>query len=146
MLSDGLVNTRTARKIIGRPNKDFSMIYLASPYTHPDPKVRESRFHDVCKVAGRLMQKGHHVFSPIVHSHPISIVCGLPTVWKFWKKHDVDFLKWCTQLWIAQFSGWNESVGVSKEIKIVQRMKKPIYYVDPVFLKISKTPHKTPCV
>jgi len=136
------VNTRTARKIIGRPNKDFFMIYLASPYTHTDPKVRESRFHDACKVAGRLMQKGHRIFSPIAHSHPIALSCGLPTEWGFWKKYDMEFLKLCSQLWIIQLKGWNESLGISKEIKISRRLEKPIYYVEPVFLKISKTPHK----
>lgn len=118
------------------------MIYLASPYTHPDQKVRETRFHESCKLAGRLMQKGHKIFSPIAHSHPISLSCGLPTIWKFWKKHDIEFLKWCTQLWIAQFDGWDKSVGVKKEMEIAKRFNKPIYYVEPIFLRISKMPHK----
>lgn len=131
-----------ARKTTGRQNKGHCMIYLASPYTHPDPKVRENRFLEACKLAGRLMQKGHKIFSPIAHSHPISIGCGLPTVWKFWKKYDIEFIKWCTKVWVAQFSGWQDSIGVCKEIQIAKRLKKPVYYVEPVFLKISKTPHK----
>ena len=39
-------------------------IYLASPYYHKDPKVRESRFIEVCKKTGELMNQGYFVYSP----------------------------------------------------------------------------------
>ena len=58
------------------------MIYLASPYSHPDAVVREQRFRDVCLAAARLIRAGQIVFSPIAHSHPIaSGGFGLPTGW-----------------------------------------------------------------
>jgi hypothetical protein len=31
------------------------MIYLASPYSHPDPLVREQRFRDACRATASLL-------------------------------------------------------------------------------------------
>jgi hypothetical protein len=53
------------------------MIYLASPYSHPDPAVREARFREACRAAAKLMRLGQPAFSPIVHGHPIAVY-GLP--------------------------------------------------------------------
>ncbi len=47
------------------------MIYLASPYTHVDAAVRESRFDAACLAMSTLMRAGLSVYSPIVHSHPL---------------------------------------------------------------------------
>lgn len=56
------------------------MIYLASPYSHPDPAVEELRFEAACEAACKLMQQGHHVFSPIAHTHPVGRrSCGVLT-------------------------------------------------------------------
>lgn len=35
------------------------MIYLASPYTHVDPAVRELRFAIASRVAAELIRAGH---------------------------------------------------------------------------------------
>ncbi len=48
------------------------MIYLASPYSHPDAVVREYRFRAACQAAASVMRSGQHVFSPIAHSHAIA--------------------------------------------------------------------------
>ncbi len=34
------------------------MIYLASPYSHPDVAVREARFHAACRAAAEFMRDG----------------------------------------------------------------------------------------
>ncbi len=44
------------------------MIYLASPYTHVDAAVRESRFDAACLATSTLMRAGLTVYAPIVHS------------------------------------------------------------------------------
>lgn len=44
-------------------------IYLATPYSHKDDKVRRERFDAVNIVAARLMRQGFLVFSPII-AHP----------------------------------------------------------------------------
>jgi hypothetical protein len=44
------------------------MIYLASPYSHPDRAVREERFRGACRATAALLRSGHAVFSPIAHA------------------------------------------------------------------------------
>ena len=54
------------------------MIYLASPYSHPDPAVMEQRFETACRVAGWLMARGEIVFCPIAMSHSVAVRYDLP--------------------------------------------------------------------
>jgi hypothetical protein len=44
------------------------MIYLASPFTHDDPAVRQQRFEAACRAAAILISQGKTVFSPIMRS------------------------------------------------------------------------------
>ena len=106
------------------------MIYLASPHSDPDPAVQEQRFEAVCKAAADLMQNGFLVFSPIVHSHPISKY-GLPTDWEFWKKYDEEMLSFCSAFWIYTLPGWKESKGVGAEFSIASKLRKPIVMWSP---------------
>ena len=38
------------------------VIYIASPYTHPDPAVRQRRFEDVCHYVAERMLQGAVVY------------------------------------------------------------------------------------
>jgi len=105
------------------------MIYLASPYSHPDPAVREQRFRQACAAAAALLRAGHAVFSPIAHSHPL-VEYGLPTDWSFWERHDREHLARCDEVVVLLLEGWEESHGVQSEINIAQEMGKPIRFVD----------------
>lgn len=104
-------------------------IYLASPYYHKDPQIREERFKAVCKKAGELMNQGYFVYSPIAHSHPIACQCKLPKDWKFWEQYDVEYIKWVDEVWILMLPGWTESVGIKAEIGIAEEMDKLVRYV-----------------
>ena len=106
------------------------MIYLATPYTHPDRAVRLARFRAVNKAASLLMQQGHHVFSPISHSHPIAEEGGLPTSWDFWEKYDIEVLKMCSQVIVLMLDGWKESKGVAAEIEIAKSLGIGIVYAE----------------
>jgi len=46
------------------------LIYLASPYSHPDPSVRQERYEAACKATAAMMRQGYHVYSPIAATHP----------------------------------------------------------------------------
>lgn len=94
------------------------MIYLASPYAHPDPDVREQRFDEVCRIAGALMATGHQVFCPIAHTHAIQSRYALPRTWEFWREQDLPLLAACDWLVVAAMDGWQDSVGVKAEIQI----------------------------
>ena len=104
------------------------MIYLASPYSHPDPAVREQRFRAACRVVAALLRAGHVVFSPIVHCH-VLVEHGLPTDWAFWRHVDREHLKRCDEVVVLMLDGWNRSVGVRVEIRIAQELGKPVGYL-----------------
>lgn len=106
------------------------MIYLASPFTHPDADVRERRFQEACRAAAALMRAGLTVFSPIAHSVPIARF-GLPTNWEFWSQVDRDYLSRCDLLAVLTLPGWRESVGVTAEIEFAREFGLPIVYVAP---------------
>jgi hypothetical protein len=99
------------------------MIYLASPYTHTDPGVREERFDAACRAAATLIRAGHHVFSPVAHSHPIARY-GLPLDWQFWESFDRRVLEMCDEVVVLTLPGWEDSVGVRAEIQLARDLGK----------------------
>lgn len=107
----------------------MSKIYLACPYTHPDPSIRQMRFDLANRAAGELMQQGHIVFSPISMSHPIACVCNLPGDWDFWENQDKSFLDWADEMRILCLKGWDESKGIRAEIEYFSRSGKLITYI-----------------
>lgn len=106
------------------------MIYLASPYSHPDSAVREMRFRDACRAAAKLMRQGHAVFSPIAHSHCICAY-GLPTDWRFWEPFDRLQIERCSEVVVLTLDGWEASQGVRAEILIATELGKPVRYLQP---------------
>ena len=104
------------------------MIYLASPYTHNDPKVEEARYQFACLATGRLIKEGQHVYSPIAHSRAIAQQTDLPTDFGFWAAYDTDMISKCDEVVVLTLNGWKESKGVQAEINIARALNKPIRY------------------
>ena len=107
------------------------MIYLATPYSHPDPRIRRYRFESVTRVAGELMNQGHHVYSPITHSHPIAVAVGLPAGWDYWEPFDRVMLAACSEMRVLQLCGWDVSVGVAAEISLAEEMGIDVSFTHP---------------
>jgi len=105
------------------------MIYLASPYTHVNPAVREWRAEEAARYAAGFAAEGHLLFCPISHTHPWTKY-GLPTDWDFWERLDTPFLQLATQLWVLQLPGWDESHGVREEMWIMRQRKVPITMIE----------------
>lgn len=105
------------------------LVYLASPYSHKDPFIRELRFLKVCAAAGRLINRGFTVFAPIAYSHPIATVCQLPLEFEFWKAIDRDYISVSKKLFVLTLDGWEQSKGVSAEIEIAKEFRIPIEYI-----------------
>ena len=105
------------------------MIYLASPYSHPDPAVVQTRFRaaEVCTVS--LMRQGVIVFSPIVNCHGIALKYGLPTDHEFWLRYDFGMLRLAEAMFILMIDGWKESRGVKEEIGFARSAHIPISLV-----------------
>ena len=106
------------------------MIYLASPYSHPDPAIREERFRGACQAAAAFLRTGRAIFSPIAHSHPL-VEFGLPTDWEFWKRCNTEHLERCDEVVVLTLDGWQASVGVQAEIRIAQELGKPVSFLAP---------------
>lgn len=104
------------------------MIYLASPYSHADPAIREARFHAACRATAALLRAGLVVFSPIVHSHPL-VAFALPTGWDFWERIDRAYLARCDELVVLTLDGWDESAGVRAEIALARDVGKPVRFL-----------------
>ncbi len=120
----------------------MSYIYLASPYSDPNPSVREARFYEVCKCAAHLMHSGEHIFSPIAHSHPISMAGNLPKGFDYWADYDRIMISHCSSLWILLLAGWRRSVGIKAEIEIAKELNKEIFHVVPDFQRETYTIEK----
>ena len=106
------------------------MMYLASPYSDPDPAVRHHRFREVCRHAARMMREGEMVYSPIAHSHCIARF-GLPIDWGFWEAHSRAMLSRCDSVAVLHLDGWDRSVGVRREIEIATTLGIPVRHIVP---------------
>jgi hypothetical protein len=107
------------------------MIYLASPYSHPDPAVVEARFKAACKATAELMRRGKHVFSPIAHSHQVAVIGGLHLGWEFWQQIDFEWIRMCAAVYVLTLDGWEDSKGVTAEIVYAKSVQIPVWYLDP---------------
>ena len=107
-------------------------VYLASPYSDPDIKVRERRYRQACISAAGLMRNGHVVFSPIAHSHPVEVI-GLRSVESgaFWKRQDVPLLRHADMLVVLMLAGWEKSAGIQWEIEIAESLMIPVRWLKP---------------
>lgn len=111
----------------------MSYLYLASPYSHPDPKVREERFRLACRKSAEYLLGGISVFSPIAHSHPIADY--LPEAMRLdidlWMLADLPMLRFAKELHVLCIQGWDVSKGVAREIEYARQVGIPIVRVFP---------------
>lgn len=102
------------------------MIYLATPYSDPDPAVMEARFDAACCIAGALMAQGEVVFSPIAHSHPIAVRCNLPRGYPFWEMQAREMIAHASKVLVVKIPGWEQSKGITGEIAIALELGVPV--------------------
>jgi hypothetical protein len=103
--------------------KRKTLIYLAAPYSHADPAVRQERFERINAAASYLMRRGLRIFSPISHTHPIALAGGLPLGWDFWEGYDTEILSVCRAIVVLMLPGWDTSKGVHGEAQIAARLE-----------------------
>jgi hypothetical protein len=107
------------------------MIYLAQPYSSPDPAVRQWRFEAGCKAAAALMRAGFNTYSPIAHSHVIA-AHGLDRMsHAFWMHVDRPYIEWCSVIAVLMLPGWRRSKGVAAEIDMARKAGKPVIHIRP---------------
>lgn len=106
------------------------MIYLASPYSHPDPEIREQRYQEALHAVFYHSGSGLAVYSPIVHWHPVALKYDLPKDAAFWANQNRAMLKKATQLVVLNVEGWRQSEGVAQELDWAQEFKIPILFTE----------------
>lgn len=109
------------------------MIYLASPYTDPDPEVRLSRYTSACNACAYLLKQGNIVYSPIVHWHTIANTHNLPKDFAFWREQDEHMIRLSDTFAVLQLEGWTDSKGVLSELNYASLLGKNIVYLSPEF-------------
>lgn len=104
------------------------LYYLASPYSHQDLVVRETRANIAEKAAVDLLHFGIYVFAPIPYNHPWEKY-KVPGDWNFWEDFDKTFVSRCDGVIVLTIDGWDRSKGVTAEIEFARENNIPIYYL-----------------
>lgn len=110
------------------------LIYLASPYSHINPEVREQRYNAVLNMTAKMILKwGLVVYSPIAHNHHIALMHeerNESYALGFWEKFDKKMISRCDELWIYTIDGWKESNGIKQERNFALSLGMKIRFID----------------
>lgn len=106
------------------------VIYLASPYSHDNPAIREERYQLALIACARLIGLGAVVYSPIAHSHVIAQTGAIPGDWQTWEKQCMALLDKCDVLLVLTLPGWMDSVGIKAEVTHFLPTGKLVIYAD----------------
>ena len=119
----------------------MSYFYISNPYNGTDEQ-REKRAKIAAEVCGKLLKKGVHAWSPIVHNHAMmknyndfSLEERRTLILDF----DFSLLLASKGMIVLKIDGWKESYGVSKEIELCNEKSIPIKYLDPKDLDSNRT-------
>ncbi len=108
--------------------KAKGFIYLASPYSHPDPGVVENRYQSVMAYTALLLIKKQWVYSPIVHCHEMAKKHKLPTDAAYWQDYNETMLRAADELYVLMLHKWQNSVGVRMELEFWENLgRTPIF-------------------
>jgi hypothetical protein len=118
----------------------MSYTYLATPYSHPDPRIRVQRYDWAIRCTCWLTDKKIWVFSPIIHCHELASRCMLPTDWAFWHDYNMAMLRPASRLLILTLDGWQDSRGVQEETMFAHDNGIPIEFIAPHIHIITKEP------
>lgn len=109
--------------------------YLASPFSTPgkeDPDyeaLKATRHHIVEHIAIQLYELGFVLVEPIASSYYKSVHFNAPGNYEYWKVRDRRLIDACDALMVCLMPGWDESVGVTDEIKYAKSLGKDVFYI-----------------
>jgi nucleoside 2-deoxyribosyltransferase len=120
----------------------LKLYYLASPYTHDDPKIRKQRAEEATVAAVTLLKHDIFVFAPIPYNEPWEKY-NVPGHWDFWADFDKAFVSRMDGIIVLQIDGWDKSRGVKFEIEYAQEHDIPVFYLTPEQVKNNDFEHIT---
>lgn len=118
----------------------MKLIYLATPYSTPDLRLRNIRYEQACLACRKLLKDTSHIniYCPIVHWHPIAqSFTALQNTDEAWAARNKDILRISDELCVLRLRGWRESPGVKAEIAFAEQEQKPIWYLDETFVEAA---------
>ena len=114
--------------------------YMANPYNGSEEQ-KNKRAKIAAEVCGKLLKRGVHAWSPIVHNHAMmrnyddfTLEERRTLILDF----DFSLLRASKGMIILKIEGWKESYGVSKEVECCQKHAIPIRYLVPEDLDSGK--------
>ena len=108
------------------------MIYLASPYSSPNPALEQHRFYETERFVAYHFRLSVPLFSPIVYCHTIARQYHLPGDADFWRFLNEEALLRCSKMWVLKLPGWQTSAGVKAEIAHASSLNVEIEYKEPL--------------
>lgn len=99
-----------------------SLIYLASPYTHPSHEVMAQRYILTLGLTTRLLLDGLPVFSPIVYGHQMASSLGHS--FEAWQHINDAMIHAASDFAIFRLPGWEQSRGIAHEVDLWRRIKR----------------------
>lgn len=105
---------RSAEYVAPKP-----MVYLAAPYTNPDPIVNT---HETIKVATQLVEDGRA--TPVVPHLSLLWHLVTPRPIEFWYAYDLEVMARCD--FVVRLAG--ASTGADAEVKEAERLGIPVFY------------------
>jgi hypothetical protein len=116
--------------------KAHELIYVGTPYSKFRGGI-EAAFAAACNLMGGFVMQGLKVYSPIAHTHPIAIYCGLdPFDHSLWLPFDQAIMAKSDAMIVAEMDGWADSYGVKHEIEVFRSAYKPVYFVNPKSMEV----------
>jgi len=113
-------------------DKKLRKIYLAISYTG----MTESSFKQANIASVLILNKGFNVYSPITHSHPLTLIdkFEVPHTWDYWQHIDYQFIDWADELWVLipdeGIDRLRKSTGVCAEIEYAKLHNRPVQFVE----------------
>lgn len=105
--------------------------YLASPYSHAEPRIRHERYLAVLDCKAWFLKQKIWVYSPIVHCHETARLHSLPTDVNFWKEYNHAMIDRLTGVLVLCIKGSGDSRGVRDEMEYAWKTGKTVETVTP---------------
>lgn len=106
------------------------MIFVSTPYYHPDSVVVQDRVRILSHYCGKLLKEGKWNVSPITHGTTITKHIVLPMDFEFWQHISFEMINVCKEMHVLMMEGWKQSIGVIGEISHAKKKKIPIKYIE----------------
>lgn len=102
------------------------MIYLASPYTDPNPMIQGLRVRIVSEWIGTQIE-WYNYFSPVLYG--VSLECHVGGTFYAWQHFNRNMIDRLDSFAVLQIEGWDRSEGVIGELDYAIKQGKSIEYI-----------------